>query len=107
MAPETRCAAWPPTPPISPPTSRAGGPVILVGHSYGGAVITNTVTGNPDVRSPVYIATFAPDRGESIEALSARFPSIHFMDDPAAPVPTVLSAVATPRPMTRLVSTST
>src|SRR5262245_34590995 len=45
-----------------------GGPVILVGHSYGGAVITEA--GNhPNVVGLVYIAAFAPDKGESVAAL--------------------------------------
>ena len=45
-----------------------GGPVILVGHSYGGAVITEA--GNhPSVVGLVYIAAFAPDKGESVAAL--------------------------------------
>ncbi|WP_328921226.1 alpha/beta hydrolase [Streptomyces sp. NBC_00208] len=69
------------------------GPIILVGHSYGGAVITNAATDNPNVKSLVYIAAFAPDQGESIGALSARFPGSHLTDDPAAPVPTALSSV--------------
>src|SRR6202158_4558911 len=44
------------------------GPVILVGHSYGGAVITEA--GNdPRVAGLVYIAAFAPDKGESVSAL--------------------------------------
>lgn len=57
-------------------------PVILVGHSYGGAVITEA--GNdPKVSKLVYIAAFAPDRGESVNTLIA---------DPApgAPVPPIL-----------------
>jgi pimeloyl-ACP methyl ester carboxylesterase len=58
------------------------GPVILVGHSYGGAVITEA--GNdPKVAALVYIAAFAPDRGESVSTL---------IKDPApgAPVPPIL-----------------
>ena len=58
------------------------GPVILVGHSYGGVVITEA--GNdPSVAGLVYIAAFAPDRGESVAAL---------IKDPApgAPVPPIL-----------------
>ncbi|MCP2329510.1 pimeloyl-ACP methyl ester carboxylesterase [Hamadaea flava] len=47
------------------------GPIILVGHSYGGAVITNAATGNLNVKALVYIAAFAPDEGESAFALSA------------------------------------
>lgn len=42
------------------------GPVVLVGHSYGGAVITGAATGNPAVKALVYIAAFAPDQGESV-----------------------------------------
>jgi pimeloyl-ACP methyl ester carboxylesterase len=43
-----------------------GGPVILVGHSYGGEVITNAGYNNPNVKGLVYIAAFAPDEGQSI-----------------------------------------
>lgn len=43
-----------------------GGPVVLVGHSYGGVVITNAATGNPNVRSLVYVAAYAPAEGESV-----------------------------------------
>jgi pimeloyl-ACP methyl ester carboxylesterase len=38
---------------------------VLVGHSYGGAVITNAATGNPNVKALVYVAAFAPDQGET------------------------------------------
>lgn len=47
------------------------GPVVLVGHSYGGAVITNAATGNPNVKSLVYIAAYAPDEGERVAAANA------------------------------------
>ena len=47
------------------------GPIILVGHSYGGAVITNAATGNPNVKALVYIDAFAPDLGESLASLSS------------------------------------
>ena len=58
------------------------GPVVLVGHSYGGAVITEA--GNdPKVARLVYIAAFAPDRGESISALIKDPP-------PGAPMPPIL-----------------
>ncbi len=58
------------------------GPVVLVGHSYGGAVITEA--GNdPNVAALVYIAAFAPDRGESVNTLIADPP-------PCAPVPPIL-----------------
>src|SRR3954451_1504087 len=42
------------------------GPFVLVGHSYGGAVITNAAAGNPDVRALVYVNGFVPDTGEDI-----------------------------------------
>ncbi len=59
-----------------------GGPVVLVGHSYGGAVITEA--GNhEDVAALVYIAAFAPDAGESVNSLIADPP-------PGAPVPPIL-----------------
>jgi pimeloyl-ACP methyl ester carboxylesterase len=48
------------------------GPVILAGHSYGGAVISSAAAGNPNVKALVYIAAFAPDKGESIVDLLAR-----------------------------------
>jgi len=41
------------------------GPIILVGHSYGGAVISNAATGNPNIRALVYIDALVPDQGES------------------------------------------
>ena len=58
------------------------GPVILVGHSYGGVVITEA--GNdPKVAGLVYIAAFAPDKGESVSALIENPP-------PGAPVPPIM-----------------
>jgi pimeloyl-ACP methyl ester carboxylesterase len=59
-----------------------GEPVILVGHSYGGAVITEAGN-NPNVAALVYIAAFAPDAGESVNTLIADPP-------PGAPVPPIL-----------------
>jgi pimeloyl-ACP methyl ester carboxylesterase len=58
------------------------GPVVLVGHSYGGAVITEAGN-NDDVAALVYIAAFAPDNGESVNTLIANPP-------PGAPVPPIL-----------------
>src|SRR5438094_6305778 len=48
-------------------------PVILVGHSYGGAVITEAGT-DPNVKALVYIAGFVPDAGESVQTLIADLP---------------------------------
>jgi len=42
------------------------GPIVLVGHSYGGAVITNAATGNPNVKSLVYVAAYALEAGERL-----------------------------------------
>ena len=50
------------------------GPVVLVGHSYGGAVITEAGT-HPKVAALVYISAFAPDAGESVETLIGTFPA--------------------------------
>ncbi|AYV32122.1 Pyrethroid hydrolase [Streptomyces sp. ADI95-16] len=47
------------------------GPVVLVGHSYGGAVITGAATGNPAVKALVYIAAYAPEQGESVGQATA------------------------------------
>ena len=60
-------------------------PIVLVGHSYGGAVITEA--GNhPSVAALVYIAAFAPDRGESVNSLIKDPP-------PGAPVPPIVGPV--------------
>lgn len=52
--------------------STIAGPKVLVGHSYGGAVITNAATAVPDVKSLVYIAGFIPAAGETVGELAAR-----------------------------------
>lgn len=51
-----------------------GGPVILVGHSYGGFVISEAGAGHPSVVGLVYVCAFAPDAGENAFELSGRFP---------------------------------
>jgi pimeloyl-ACP methyl ester carboxylesterase len=50
------------------------GPVVLVGHSYGGAVASTAATGLDGVRALVFVAAFAPDKGEDIGTLSGKFP---------------------------------
>ena len=50
------------------------GAIVLVGHSYGGAVISNAALGNEDVRAMVFVAAFAPEEGESIGGLSGLYP---------------------------------
>jgi pimeloyl-ACP methyl ester carboxylesterase len=49
--------------------SQISGPIVLVGHSYGGVVITNAATGNPNVKALVYIAAYAPDAGDTVLTL--------------------------------------
>lgn len=61
------------------------GPVVLVGHSYGGVVVTAAGT-DPKVAALVYIAAFAPDQGESVNTLIADPP-------PGAPVPPILPPI--------------
>ena len=46
------------------------GPIVLVGHSYGGSVITNAAEGNPNVKALVYVDAAAPDVGETTDSLS-------------------------------------
>jgi pimeloyl-ACP methyl ester carboxylesterase len=67
------------------------GPIVLVGHSYGGAVATNAATGNPNVKALVYVNSFALDAGETTlevagpdSALSAPDPTTVFDFVPAA-----------------------
>ncbi|WTW99085.1 alpha/beta hydrolase [Streptomycetaceae bacterium NBC_01309] len=50
------------------------GPIVLVGHSYGGAVITNAAAGNPNVKALVYVAAFVPDEGERLGDIINRYP---------------------------------
>ena len=60
-----------------------GGPAILVGHSYGGEVITNAGYNNPNVTGLVYVAAFAPDEGQSLSSFvdPAKFPKGLFVVD--------------------------
>jgi len=50
------------------------GPIVLVAHSYGGAVITNAAAGNANVKALVYVAAFIPDVGENLLQLISRLP---------------------------------
>ncbi|MFI8304533.1 alpha/beta fold hydrolase [Streptomyces sp. NPDC085927] len=68
--------------------------LVLVGHSYGGSMITNAATGNSNVRSLVYIAGFAPEKGESAAELLAKFPGSRLADAfNAVPIPKDQGAV--------------
>ena len=60
------------------------GPVIVLGHSYGGAVITGAAASNPNVKALVYVAAFAPDANEPVGALQGNYP------------PTLLSSALVP-----------
>ena len=50
------------------------GPIVLVGHSYGGSVISNASRGNDAGKALVFVAAFAPEEGESLAELASRFP---------------------------------
>lgn len=64
---------------------QAPGPVVLVGHSYGGAVISN-VHADPKIKALVYVAAFAPEQGETVLDLTGRFPGSTLPGALAAPV---------------------
>ncbi|TIU25103.1 MAG: alpha/beta hydrolase, partial [Mesorhizobium sp.] len=49
-------------------------PVVLVGHSYGGSVISDAAEGHANVKTLVYVAAFAPDAGETAVQLAGKFP---------------------------------
>ncbi len=87
VAARLRAAGYPVAVPDNPLRSLSGdaaaiarflhgvpGPIVLVGHSYGGMVITNAALNNPRVKALVYIAAFAPDKGETALGLIARSP---------------------------------
>jgi pimeloyl-ACP methyl ester carboxylesterase len=69
------------------------GPVVLVGHSYGGAVISNASVNPDQVKALVYVGAFAPDVGESALALAAKFPGSTLGDALAPPVPRATGGV--------------
>jgi pimeloyl-ACP methyl ester carboxylesterase len=71
---------------------RTSGPVVLVGHSYGGFVITNAATGGGDVRALVYVDAFAPDEGETVFQILGGSGSALDVPDPT----TVLDLVGYP-----------
>ena len=71
---------------ISDVVASIGGPVVLVGHSYGGQVITTAANGKANVKSLVYVAAFAPDEGEAAADLAGKFPGGTLGQALAAPV---------------------
>jgi len=64
-----------------------GQPVVLVGHSYGGAVITNAAVGAPGVRALVYVDAFIPDEGDTIGGLASAEPGSCLGNGAFNPVP--------------------
>jgi pimeloyl-ACP methyl ester carboxylesterase len=62
------------------------GPVVLVGHSYGGSVITDVAVEGTNVKSLVFVAGLAPDSGESASGLGKKFPAGTLGDALAPPV---------------------
>ena len=60
---------------VSSLVSSISGPVVLVGHSYGGSVISVAAAGRPNVKALVFVAGFAPETGESAASLGAKFPT--------------------------------
>jgi len=79
------------------------GPVILVGHSYGGAVITNAAKSDPDIKALVYVDAFAPDEGESVLGLqggggdpNALFDIVQYPGAPAGDVDLYLKTALFP-----------
>jgi len=71
---------------------RTSGPVVLVGHSYGGFVITNAATGGGDVRALVFVDAFVPDEGETVFQILGGSGSALDVPDPT----TVLDLVGYP-----------
>jgi pimeloyl-ACP methyl ester carboxylesterase len=62
-------------------------PVVLVGHSYGGMVISNAANGRSNVKALVYVAAFAPNAGETADGLNSKFPGSLVGPALAPPVP--------------------
>jgi pimeloyl-ACP methyl ester carboxylesterase len=57
------------------------GPIVLVGHSYGGFVTTNAATGNPNVKALVYVDAFVPAQGDTLNGLTSQFPGSQVTPD--------------------------
>jgi pimeloyl-ACP methyl ester carboxylesterase len=64
-----------------------GGPIVLVAHSYGGAVISNVAADSGDIAGLVYANGFAPESGENCFGLAARFPGSRLGESTVRPVP--------------------
>ncbi len=77
---------------ISSIVSSIDSPVVLVGHSYGGSVISAAANGHANVKALVYVSAFAPEAGETAAGLSGKFPGSTL--GPALAPPVVLSGGA-------------
>jgi pimeloyl-ACP methyl ester carboxylesterase len=71
---------------VSSLVSSIDGPVVLVGHSYGGQVISYAAVGHKNVKSLVFVAAFAPEKDETVLELSGKFPGSTLGEALAAPV---------------------
>ncbi len=71
---------------VSDVLSTLPSPVVLVGHSYGGSVISAAANGHENVKALVYVAAFAPDLGETAIGLSGKFPGSTLGPTLAAPI---------------------
>ncbi|GAA3434021.1 alpha/beta fold hydrolase [Kutzneria kofuensis] len=75
------------------------GPIVLVGHSYGGFVITNAATGNTNVKALVYVDAYIPAQGDTLNGLTTQFPGSQVTPDALTFVPSadgVVDAYITP-----------
>jgi pimeloyl-ACP methyl ester carboxylesterase len=93
---------------------RTTGPVVLVGHSYGGAVITNAALSDPDVKALVYVNAFVPDQGETILGLlggggdpSALFDFVQYPGAPAGDVDLYVKTAVFPQAFANDLSATT
>jgi len=69
------------------------GPIVLVGHSYGGFVITDAATGNPNVEALVYVDAYIPATGDTIDSLNKQFPGSGLVPSALTFVPSAGGAV--------------
>ena len=87
LPPPTRCAAFSPTPIMSAGSwGRSMAPVVLVGHSYAGEVISDPAATPPNVKALVFVSAFAPEAGETGAGLAGRFPGSTLGQALASPV---------------------
>lgn len=93
---------------------RTTGPVVLVGHSYGGAVITNAALSDPDVRALVYVNAFVPDQGDTLLGLqggggdpTALFDFVAYPGAPAGDVDLYIKAAVFPQAFANDLSAAT